>query len=74
MFLGNNYTDREILKILKQSNIKYKKCNPNLDAAKEIIDGKIVGWFKGRSEFGPRALEQGVYLQEADLKGMKKKK
>ncbi len=73
MFLGNNYTDREILKILKQSNIKYKKCNPNLDAAKEIIDGKIVGWFKGRSEFGPRALGARSILARADLKGMKKK-
>jgi carbamoyltransferase len=24
--------------------------------AKSILDGKIVGWFNGRSEFGPRAL------------------
>jgi len=26
------------------------------EAAKEIADGKILGWFQGRAEWGPRAL------------------
>lgn len=29
---------------------------PALDAAKMVADGKVVGWFQGRIEMGPRAL------------------
>ena len=32
------------------------------DAANLVIDGKIVGWFQGRSELGPRALGQRSIL------------
>lgn len=32
------------------------------DAASLVIDGKIVGWFQGRSELGPRALGQRSIL------------
>jgi carbamoyltransferase len=27
-----------------------------MEAAKEVADGKILGWFQGRAEWGPRAL------------------
>ena len=61
MFLGNKYDSNQIEKILSLSNVKFKRCNSIKEASKDIINGKIVGWFKGKSEFGPRALGPGVY-------------
>ncbi len=56
-YLGPEFTDEEILAALKQKPLFYKKCD---DIAKEtaphIAEGKIVGWFQGRMEAGPRAL------------------
>ncbi len=73
MFLGENYTTNQIKKFLKQSGIKYTICNSNKDAAKNLSQGKIVGWFKGRSEFGPRALGARSILAHAKIKGIKDK-
>ncbi len=73
MFLGNKYNSNQIEKILSLSNVKFKKCNSIKEASKDIINGKIVGWFKGKSEFGPRALGARSILARADIKGMKKK-
>jgi carbamoyltransferase len=36
-----------------------------------LCDGKIVGWFQGRSELGPRALGQRSILCDPRLPGMK---
>ena len=33
-----------------------RPVDPALDAAKDIRDNKIIAWFEGRSEIGPRAL------------------
>jgi carbamoyltransferase len=38
--------------------------------AKELADGKIVGWFQGRSEFGPRALGNRSILADPRRKDM----
>ncbi len=56
--LGPEYTDEEIEKELgKHKELKYKKSS---DVARQTGDflakGKIIGWFQGRMEFGPRAL------------------
>jgi carbamoyltransferase len=39
--------------------------------AREIADGKIVGWFQGRMEFGPRALGNRSILADPRRKEMK---
>jgi carbamoyltransferase len=39
--------------------------------AEEIAAGKIVGWFQGRSEFGPRALGNRSILADPRRKDMK---
>jgi carbamoyltransferase len=37
--------------------VDYAHCtNPVEDAVSALTDGKVVGWFQGGSEFGPRAL------------------
>jgi len=58
-FLGPQYSDDEIEKYLIEKQINYKKMHPSellSKVADLIIDQKVVGWFQGRMEFGPRAL------------------
>lgn len=56
-FLGKNYTNKEIEQELKRQKVGFRKTkNIYEEAAKLIAQGKIVGWFQGASEFGPRAL------------------
>ncbi|MBI2788293.1 MAG: 4Fe-4S binding protein [Elusimicrobia bacterium] len=55
--LGPDFTDAEIAAALDAAGVRYHRpkdvCR---DAAKLLADGKIVAWFQGRLEFGPRAL------------------
>jgi carbamoyltransferase len=58
-FLGTHYSDDDIEDFLKKENIPYKKLEysdiPEI-VSDLIIEGKVIGWFQGRLEFGPRAL------------------
>ena len=56
LYLGSSYSDEEILLSTKKFNFKVSKVN-KMDAAIDLIErGKVIGWFQGRSEFGPRGL------------------
>jgi len=58
-YLGPEYTDDEIEKVLKAKGVKYSKLGDDelfIAFAKAVADGKITGWFQGRTEWGPRAL------------------
>jgi len=57
VYLGPEYSDTEIEQCLIKNKLKFirPKYIEKL-VAKEIAGGKIVAWFQGRSEFGPRAL------------------
>jgi carbamoyltransferase len=56
-FLGPGYSDDEIEQFLKWSKLPYRRLNDIAEEAAEILaDNKVIGWFQGRSEFGPRAL------------------
>ena len=57
-FLGNGYKDNEYEAALKQFDLPFVKTKTNYArfAAKKLAEGKIIGWFQGRLEFGPRAL------------------
>lgn len=58
-FLGPSYSDDNIETFLKKEKVPYKKLT-YLDLPEVvsylIIQGKVIGWFQGRLEFGPRAL------------------
>lgn len=57
VFFGPTYTDEQLLGALKLTGQDYTKlADPCAKAAEMLADGKIIGWFQGRSEFGPRAL------------------
>ena len=72
-YLGPKYSNAEISKILKDNNIRYKEFqSPNEMAANDILDGKIIGWFNGRMEFGPRALGARSILADPRNKKMKR--
>jgi carbamoyltransferase len=57
VYLGPEFTDEEIKKALDAANLSYR---PVKDKIRETVDllarGKVVGWFQGRMEWGPRAL------------------
>jgi carbamoyltransferase len=57
VYLGPEYTNDEIEAELKSAHVNYVRSeNIERDTARHIFDGKIVGWFQGRMEAGPRAL------------------
>ncbi|RJQ30839.1 MAG: carbamoyl transferase [Actinobacteria bacterium] len=57
VYLGPEYSEGEIEEALGAFHVKKSKVeNVTKEAAKKIADGKIVGWFQGRMEAGPRAL------------------
>ncbi len=58
--LGPRFDDQDIKRFLDGVGADYQ-CFESDDelcqqVAQEIADGKVVGWFQGRMEFGPRAL------------------
>jgi carbamoyltransferase len=56
-YLGPEFKRREILAAVKAAGLKFRRSKaPAREAADMIADGKIVAWFQGRMEFGPRAL------------------
>jgi carbamoyltransferase len=56
-YLGPRFNRREILAAVKSAGLASRRSKaPAREAADMIADGKIVAWFQGRMEFGPRAL------------------
>ncbi len=58
-YTGPEFAEAQIEQTLEQSSLSHRKlsnCELTQVAARAIADGKIVGWFQGRMEFGPRAL------------------
>ena len=58
-YLGPQYSQQEITDSLNKANGVYEVIDNDQLASKvaaELQDGKIIGWFQGRMEFGPRAL------------------
>ena len=57
MYLGPEYGLEDIREELSVFNGSYVQTEtPEKEAATMIAEGKVVGWFQGRSEYGPRAL------------------
>ena len=57
--LGPAFRNDEIELVLKKNKLKYYELDDETyysKIAEEIAKGKIIGWFQGRMEYGPRAL------------------
>lgn len=56
-YYGPGFTADEIEKDLKNSKVRYRRVDDAPAAGAEFLaQEKLVGWFQGRMEFGPRAL------------------
>jgi carbamoyltransferase len=56
-YLGPAFDDDAIETALKTYKLRYARVSdPAVAAAELLAQGKILGWFQGRMEFGPRAL------------------
>jgi carbamoyltransferase len=67
-YLGPSYTNEEIEEFLKGKEAPYKRLGDEalFDlAAGELAEGRVIGWFQGRMEFGPRALGARSILGDA---------
>ncbi|HZT09189.1 MAG TPA: carbamoyltransferase C-terminal domain-containing protein [Chloroflexota bacterium] len=57
VFLGPSFSDDEIERFLTWAKIPFRRLEDVPRETAEILaEDKIVGWFQGRMEFGPRAL------------------
>jgi carbamoyltransferase len=73
---GAEYTEIEIEKVIKANNYAYQTFTEEelyKKAAQVISDGAIIGWFQGRTEFGPRALGNRSILADPRTIEMKEK-
>ena len=74
-FLGPKFNNKEIKKTLDKLKIKYAFFSTKKiinETAKLIKNGKTVGWFQDRMEFGPRALGHRSILGDPRSKNMQK--
>ena len=58
-YLGCNFSNKEIINYLKKINAPYKHFEDDelfSNLALLLDEGKVIGWFNGPMEFGPRAL------------------
>jgi carbamoyltransferase len=56
-YWGPEYSDDEIEQFLQWTKVPYRKLNDIArEAAAILAQDKVIGWYQGRMEFGPRAL------------------
>ena len=58
-YTGPEFTNGQIDGVVRRSDFEWRELSDReltQAAAQAVADGKIVGWFQGRMEFGPRAL------------------
>ena len=73
-FWGPEFSDDEIEPILTRAKVRFEHVKDiSKEVAHQIVDGKIVGWFQGRMEFGARALGARSILSDPRDKNMKDK-
>jgi carbamoyltransferase len=60
---GRTYSPADVAAVLDQAGVEVvSSSNVISDAVELLCDGKIIGWFDGGSELGPRALGQRSIL------------
>lgn len=76
-YLGPEFNLLQIRSVVHKYNAQYKVYEDSKkltsDVAKLISEGKVIGWFQGRMEFGPRALGNRSILGDARNPEMQKK-
>lgn len=73
-YLGPGYSNRQCEETLNSYGLSYKELSEKelcARVAREISDGKLVCWFQGRMEWGPRALGNRSLLADPRRKDIK---
>ena len=71
-YLGDGFTNAQIEDTLKREGLVYRKTEDIFgETAAQLADGKIIGWFQGRMEAGPRALGNRSILADPRNNTMK---
>ena len=74
-YLGPQFTDNQVENELKSLGANYKKLTSDQiikDTAKALSEEKVVGWFQGRMEFGPRSLGNRSIIADPRSEKMQK--
>jgi len=75
--LGPEFGETDILPVARKYGCPCRKVEGEVALAKEtarlLAEGNVVGWFQGRTEFGPRALGSRSILGDPRDPGMQKK-
>lgn len=73
-YVGTEYSNDEIKKIIDKCKLKYE-YHENIEkvTAKYLFDGEIICWFQGKMEIGPRALGNRSILANPATPEMKDK-
>jgi len=72
-YLGPSFNNECIKNFLNENNIPYQKLNSQelIHSVSELIaQEKVIGWFQGKMEFGPRALGARSIIGDARSKQM----
>jgi carbamoyltransferase len=72
-YLGPGFKDDECARRLEGVGASFVRLDPSQTierAASDLADGKALGWFQGRMEFGPRALGNRSILADARSSSM----
>lgn len=72
-YLGPYFSDEEVENYLKTNRIPFERLEPTElpnRIAELIAQEKVIGWFQGRMEFGPRALGSRSIIGDARSKTM----
>lgn len=76
-YLGPEYSAKDIVNVSSKYGAYYNKFEETDGLIKTVAsllaEGKVVGWFQGRMEFGPRALGNRSILGDARNPEMQKK-
>lgn len=63
--LGRGWSDDDIVRALDDADVRYERPADMASAVgAALADNQLIGWFQGRSEFGPRALGQRSLLAD----------
>ena len=66
VYLGPEYTQKEIMHALQQHDVQYEHFeNVEAEIAKILANGGLVARFNGKMEYGPRALGNRTLLYQA---------
>lgn len=69
---GPGYSNDDIRRVLARAGAPFREArSPAKEAAERLERGRIVGWFQGRMEYGPRALGHRSILADPRRPDMK---